>query len=342
MKNDPSISVILPFFNAAPFLEQAISSILQQTLQDFELICINDGSTDESLTIIEQNSKRDARIKKIELPENKGISTALNIGITCANGRYIARMDADDIAFPNRLKIQKEYLDAHTKTALTGTKVMGINSGGRRLLLPGPLATQNTTLKFISLFTAPFNHPSIMARADLFKSFPYSESSEHKGLEDYELWQRILFAGIQATNLPVPLLAYRMHQRSITAQKATITNSKDTLFCQSSLSKRLAVYLDIETVAAVRGKQSGTFNEVKKKLEFLFEVYKRNFSVTKAAEAEIINYNNRVLSELAFKNLRTRQFTRKGKSLHFLLKSRQSREYLYSRSYNFLTNLTAS
>ena len=332
----PIVSILLPFHNSEKFIAESINSILDQTFADFELICIDDGSTDHSLAVVQELQRKDHRIKIIQQDINCGIANSLNCGIKAVKGQYIARIDADDIAFPNRLSTQKTYLDTHPDIQLVGSQIMGINQHGRKLKLPISLATQPSALAFISLFTAPFTHPSIMARAEVFKSFPYSESSEHEYMEDYELWQRMLFAGVKATNIPEPLLAYRLHGKSITINKKG--QDKANLFCKASLSQHLGITLNELKVAVVRGKSSYPLREAAALQQDIKRLFLSEYNCSTSEKNEINGFETRILCEIAFKNIKSGKKKEQLDSALFLLKNPNSRQYLISRVYNYLIN----
>src|SRR5678816_4165512 len=116
MSTTPRVSIVMPVYNAAAYLAEAVDSILAQTFRDFQFVIVNDGSTDRSTAILERYAHRDQRIKLISRP-NTGIVGALNDGLAEATGDYIARMDADDVSTPNRLAVQVDYLDKHLDVA---------------------------------------------------------------------------------------------------------------------------------------------------------------------------------------------------------------------------------
>ena len=328
----PKISVLLPFFNAECYIERAIRSILTQTFNDFELICINDSSQDDSLSIVRRLKQEDKRIRIVNQLKNQGVAYTLNIGLGVAKGYYVARMDADDVAFPNRLSAQKAYLDTHPDIQLVGSQVVGINQHGRKLKLPISLATQPGALAFESLFTAPFAHPSIMARAEVFESFLYSESPKHEYIEDYELWQRMLFAGVKATNIPEPLLAYRLHEKSITINKKG--QDKANLFCKASLSQHLGITLNELKVAVVRGKSSYPLREAAALQQDIKRLFFSKYECSTSEKNEINGFETRILCEIAFKNLVQRNRHNAPESIKLLSSTPQNRDYLYSRLYN--------
>lgn len=203
MKNKPLISVILPIFNSEKYIEEAIRSILDQTYKKFELILINDGSTDGTKNKLKQIS--DERITLLNNKMNRGLVFSLNKGIKYAKGKYIARMDADDISQPERFEKQVKFLEKNTDYVMvgTGTEIVDVNGdkAGRYLNHP----TTNEVLQFKLLFGCPFVHSSMMIRADILKElngycniFP----------EDYDLWSKIV-SKYKVANLGEILHQYR-------------------------------------------------------------------------------------------------------------------------------------
>jgi len=130
----PTVSVVLPVFNAEDFLCTALDSILEQDQADFELIAINDGSTDRSRALLEERQRHDPRVRLVSRA-NRGLVASLNEGIALARGRYIARMDADDIALPQRLRLQAAYLDQHPSCVCVGSDVELMDDAGRKLVV---------------------------------------------------------------------------------------------------------------------------------------------------------------------------------------------------------------
>ena len=158
---DILISVILPVYNGAPYLDEAIVSILKQTHDNFELIVINDGSTDESLEILEKYAAQDNRIIIINR-QNKGLVYSLNEGILKAKGKYIARMDADDVSDISRLESQIEYIQKHNLDICGGHYLLIDDEGRINGLNVVPISHEMCTLSL--LFKVPFAHPSVMIR----------------------------------------------------------------------------------------------------------------------------------------------------------------------------------
>jgi glycosyltransferase involved in cell wall biosynthesis len=203
------ITVLLPVYNTAKYIENAIKSILNQTFTDFELLIINDGSTDKSVEIIK--TFKDKRIQLIHNPVNLGLIKALNKGINLAKGKYIARMDADDVTMPNRLEKQVAFLENNPEYALVGTQANFI-FGDKLSKTLFSMETSSEILPVLSLFSCPFIHPSVMIKTAILKEFYYNEG--FTAAEDYELWTRIL-KKYPCANLSESLLQYRIHDNNI-------------------------------------------------------------------------------------------------------------------------------
>lgn len=196
------------------FLSQTIDSLLAQTFTDFELLIINDGSTDETEQII--RSYNDHRIQYIKNDVNSGLIYTLNKGIELALGKYIARMDADDIALTERLAVQKQWLDEHPATAVVGCAVQFIDEHNKNT---GVWPLDQKTITAGSILSAMVKenclaHPTVMIRSNILKQFRYNKNQQHT--EDYDLWLRLLANGFIIDKVPQNLLLYRVHQSSIT------------------------------------------------------------------------------------------------------------------------------
>ncbi|MDP5134943.1 glycosyltransferase [Rheinheimera baltica] len=230
----PEISVILPVYNASVYLAEALQSILKQSFTDFELILINDGSTDNSESIILQFCNADERIRYISR-ENRGLIASLNEGISLSRGNFIARMDADDIAESTRFESQYNFLQRHIKVAALGTAYQLIDHSGRVIGSRKP-PRYNWLIKPLFLFGSPFAHPSMMLnRRIIGDELWYDERYKHA--EDYELWLR-LSKKFKLANLAQPLLKYRVLSTSISRKFAHEQ--------QQSVARALATHLCLE------------------------------------------------------------------------------------------------
>ncbi len=203
------VSVLLPVHNASAYVRRAIDSILSQSFRDFELIVINDASTDGSAVVLDD--LHDQRIVRVNFEKNQGIVDALNTALKKARGRYIARMDADDIAHPERFQQQVNYLDLHPQTAVVGSWILGFGDVRRPYVHRYPIS--HDEIKSCLLFESPFAHPSVMIRRAAMDNLDQPYSPDFPYVEDWELWTRLIRAGGGA-NIPTPLLRYRIHAKS--------------------------------------------------------------------------------------------------------------------------------
>jgi glycosyltransferase involved in cell wall biosynthesis len=202
------VSVLLPVFNGDKYLSEAIESILNQTYINFEFIIINDGSTDNTLTIIENYRVKDNRIVVISR-ENKGLVASLNEGIRIANGSYIARMDHDDISLPTRLEEQIKFMDSN-QLDICGTYVQLFNKSKDLKVWEYPQIDND--IKFTLMSFSTFAHPSVVIRKEVFKSLKYEDYNYG---EDYKLWTDIAKSDFKMGNLCRVLLRYRWHDQQI-------------------------------------------------------------------------------------------------------------------------------
>lgn len=199
----PDITVLLPVYNGEEFIADAVNSILGQTYSNFVLLIIDDGSLDDTGKILEEMAARDPRIRLVRR-ENRGLIATLNEGMAICRTELIARMDADDVALPTRLALQKNFMDANPNVAVCGTEVI--------LYEKGSSVSYRTNAPFdvLCLFGSPLAHPTVMFRRSIvLKVGGYRASM--LAAEDYDLWVRICQAGFCIANIPKKLLLYREH-----------------------------------------------------------------------------------------------------------------------------------
>ncbi len=211
----PRITVLLPVYNAGAFVDDAVQSILAQTFTDFELLCIDDGSTDGSVARLDQLAVGDSRIRVIHQP-NAGLVQTLNRGIAEARGELIARMDADDIALPDRLAKQVAFLDQHPAVAVVGGAAAFFNAKG----LTGQVLAHPAEPEAIRVALAVDSaivHPAAVIRRSALAAVggyrqPFTDA------EDYDLWLR-LAEKFDLANLPDIVLHYRFHEQQVSVRK---------------------------------------------------------------------------------------------------------------------------
>ena len=212
--NQIEVSIILPVYNSEKYIEKSVESILNQEFQNFELIIINDGSTDQSLNIIKEKFQT-KKIILIDRKENKGLPYSLNEGIKISRGDYIARMDADDISLPSRLGTQYDFLEKNKNIALVGSDYLVFNDFG--IIKKAQHPSNIFEIKWEIIFDTVFCHPSVFFRKDIITSIGFYKNCE---AEDFDLFSRILF-NFNGTNLNQVLINYREHSnnRSFTVKE---------------------------------------------------------------------------------------------------------------------------
>jgi glycosyltransferase involved in cell wall biosynthesis len=223
MSDAPYISVIMPVYNAEKYVGQAIESILKQGFTDFEFLIFNDASTDASREII--LSFKDERIIFIDSPVNTGYVKYLNDGLAMARGKYIARMDADDISMPDRFQQQVNYLDVHEEVVVCGSFIECI--GERKGVVTFPLQHRDI-ITHLLLHGNGMAHPSVMMRKSVWDQYTIQYDRSLEPAEDYDVWVRLADYG-QLHNLDQVLLQYRVHD----ANESVVKKEKQdrAVFC---------------------------------------------------------------------------------------------------------------
>jgi len=211
----------MPAYNVEKYIGEAIMSILNQTFTDFELFVINDGSTDKTEEVILSFS--DPRICYIKNKKNIGIIATRNKSIELATGKYCALLDADDIALPQRLEKQVQFLETNPDYVLCGSWAYLIDSNGKKT---GRIKfiTNDNLLKISYLFSNSLVNPSVMLRTEILKKFKYQP--EILIAEDYDLFLRVVNAGLKIANIPHFLIKYRWHGANISAENEAFQTEK--------------------------------------------------------------------------------------------------------------------
>jgi glycosyltransferase involved in cell wall biosynthesis len=199
------VTVVMPVYNAERYLCKAIESILGQTHRDIEFIIIDDGSTDSSAEII--SHYKDSRIRFLQNEENLMICRTLNRGIEAATGQYLARMDADDVAYPNRLAVQLDFLRSHPTIAGVGARMRTT----RGTVWKNPSDPQE--LHAAMYFANSLFHPTLFIRTSVFHDMTLRYDDQYLYAEEWDLWFRIL-RNHQLANIPYVLMDYRFHAAS--------------------------------------------------------------------------------------------------------------------------------
>lgn len=200
--NNPTVSIVMPVYNGEEYIGLAIESIINQTYQDWELVIVNDGSTDKTEDVV--RSFEDKRIKLLTNSTNKFISYSLNRGVEFSGSKYVARMDCDDIAKPDRIQKQVDFLEEKPEYGLVGTRWVNFGYKTGKVQLP----VEDDDIKRELLHNCCILHPSIMLRRSLINAHGLTYSLEMKKTEDYELYSRLV-QHTKIYNIPEYLMEYR-------------------------------------------------------------------------------------------------------------------------------------
>jgi glycosyltransferase involved in cell wall biosynthesis len=232
----PKITVLMPVYNASEYLQETMDSVLNQTFTDFEFLIINDGSTDNSEEIIKSYS--DPRIRLVNNEQNMKLIATLNKGIELAEGKYIARMDADDICLPTRLEKQYRLMEENPDIALCGT---GIKMMGKKFFQP-IVITEPEIIKNVMRAFNVFFHPTVMFRRSVLIEHNYRYNPEYLHAEDYQLFQ-LLSEHHKLTNIDETLLLYRLSPGGISRVHNTAQQTMTYRITTEAL-KRIGVDFD--------------------------------------------------------------------------------------------------
>lgn len=227
VSNLPLVTVSMPAFNAEQYIGEAIESILNQTYKNFELIIVDDGSTDGTRKIIERYS--DPRIIKIFSDVNRSLITTRNHIVSIAKGKYLAFLDADDKALPNRLELQVEFLESGLAD-LCGADHLTLNQS-TGILKQSKQRHTDSDIRALLTICSPLCNPAVMGKTEIFRLLPYKTTYLHA--EDYCLWTEIALAGYRFANIKKNLIIYRLHstQTSVNhfqAARAVFSNAQES------------------------------------------------------------------------------------------------------------------
>lgn len=245
---EPLVSALVPVYNGAQMLVQALRSLLDQSLRSLEVIVIDDGSTDATPRLLAELAQSDPRLRPFR-HERSGVARSLNRGLDLARGRYIARLDADDLSLPGRLERQVERMERQPDLVIAGSAFYQLSEAGALRLVEPPLS--DGAIRLALLFDNPFAHSAVMLRRAALVRGGLGYNPAYAQCEDYELWSRLLEHG-QGVNLSEPLVLRREHpaQASVEAGEALAAwvdhVARDNL-------RRAGLDLPPETVRRLRG-----------------------------------------------------------------------------------------
>lgn len=250
ISGSPAVSVLLPCYNAAATLDEALYSLVLQTLADFEVVAVDDGSTDGSLQILKAWAGRDSRMRLIT-GMHSGIVAALNTGLAACRAPYVARMDSDDRCHPQRLARQVDYLDSHPEVGVVSCRVAGfppeqIRQGFQVYMDWLNSLLDDEDIRREMFVESPLPHPSVTFRRQVVQAL--GGYQERGWAEDYDLWLRLYLTGVRFTRLPEVLLEWRERPERLTRTDARYSlenflRAKAFYLAQGPLVGREAVFI---------------------------------------------------------------------------------------------------
>ena len=268
MSHQPIITVLIPTYNCEQYIQEAVQSILDQTYTNFECIIIDDCSIDGTVDIIK--TFNDPRINLIIKPKNSGYTNSLNYGLTIAKGKYIARMDGDDISLPNRFEKQIEVLEQDKDIIVCGSIFRIIDS---ETIITAP--EKHEDIKLALLIDSCIGHPTAMIRKSVLDKHQIFYDTNFEPAEDYDLWVKLSKLG-KLHNLQEVLFLYRVHDNQVSITKKEIQRKSASLSRFNMLSQLYFDYSELEKQAYIK--------------QFSF-TERLNFEELKA----LINLNNKAL-----------------------------------------------
>ena len=243
---DIKISVVMAVYNGEKYLAESINSILNQTYSNFEFIIIDDCSTDHTWEII--TNYTDPRIKVIKNQKNLKLPSSLNLGLRMACGEYIARMDADDIASPDRFEKQINYMEKNKDVAVIGGSFQVINEDGKKMYINKAYCDE--MLEKYYLIPSPIGHPTAMFRKSMTVDEGFFYDEKYTSAQDYDLWLRIAKKH-KINNIPDVVLKYRVHTNSISKKRS----EEQQLNAANIFIRNLPVSISIEEARAILRQQ---------------------------------------------------------------------------------------
>lgn len=300
----PLVSVLMPVYNCEQYIEESVNSILNQSYINFELIIIDDCSNDSTLNILSNYS--DERIQIVKKEKNTGYTNSLNYGLKIAKGKYISRMDGDDISYKERFEKQVSFLESNPDFVLCGSNYQII--GSNELI---KLPEHSEKIKIELLSSCCLAHPSVMYRKEAIIENNLQYNPDREPAEDYALWVKLIFIG-KIYNFQEPLLYYRVHEQQIS---------------QTKYSKQVSSALESRYELITQNSNSFSSEEsifLKQSLSKNFKINPNDFQVFKEVKDKILALNsNEFFNTFDFENFISK-WERKGLLSYFYTKNRYS------------------
>lgn len=293
----PLVSILFPCYNAEPYLNYSLKSILNQDYQNLEIICINDGSTDNTLAILNFHKKTDDRIVIINNQTNLGLIESLNKSLSYINGEYFARMDADDYSPQNRISTQMKFLLSNNQYDLVSTGYNYFKIDGIKREYEPPIAKSTLALMFVSLFSPPLNHASILGKTSIIKSGKYFYDKNYPYAEDFEIFSRLVWNNCKITTIKDSLYWIRLNPLSV----SIVYNETQIQTNLKIVKRNLISYLNVKdslddiTLKILANKINAviTWEQLKNSLKLLEQYYNianERYTFNKQEKQEINKY----------------------------------------------------
>jgi len=272
---NPLITVVIPCYNAMPFLPAALESIINQSYSNLEILCINDGSTDETGEVLDQYAQKDSRINVVHNETNLRLIATLNKAVELASGDYIARMDADDISDINRIKILLNELLVHGADVVS-CNYNFLNEAGTEIGKNFIKCISYQEVIFASYFFTPIGHALIVGKKEVFVNNPYSLENYAVHSEDYELWTRLIRQNRKLINVPDILYAIRINSQSVSRKYEAIQNENFVSIAQNHIELFLKKKIKRKIIQIVVNRMDVVAkNELKEAFALIHELHSK-------------------------------------------------------------------
>ena len=307
--NNPLVSVLMPVHNDQDFLSHSIDSILNQSYPNFEYIIINDFSTDKSDGIIRKYKNADSRIKYLQNKSHLEISKTLNIGINACKGKYIVRMDADDISHENRIEKQVHFMESNPDIGVCGSQasLFGDRKGSFFL----SFYKEHIDLKVVLILGSAIIHPSAIIRSSILKENNIRYNEQRKYAEDAELWYRISKYS-KLANLEESLIQYRIHETNRSKIKQKLTQ-RDMYLLRLEILSELFPDQNIPDISEISNRYTDQLS-----LNKLIKLYKQIMYANHKAKVYVDESITKVFSKDIFNQLSSNKILKIGDFISYM------------------------
>ena len=317
----PTISVIMPVYNGEKFLNEAINSILTQTFTDYELIIINDGSTDNTEKIV--LSYDDSRIIYVKNEYNLKLIKTLNKGVELAKGKYIARMDADDISLPIRFEKQVEIFNSYTGIDIVNINSYSLSEEGRYFRRQKSAVTLGfEAIKYLIPLQNFICHPGVVVKSELLKNYKYIDDLSKEHIEDFDLWNRMLKDGCICYTIDECLIYYRNNIASINRTQKDKQVERMYLLCSNLIEEQFNFQFNSNSLKILLGeKVQGGYDILKrfsKEILAYLLLIKNNFPISSFGYREMEQWRKQQIILFSLKLFPNCDFIKKIGILFFL------------------------